>query len=65
MPTSSDSLKKVLSAAESKSSRLNNVRKAVEGLTNIPSKTRSTAGDNSNVNPMNGPIAGLHKALGK
>ena len=65
MPTPSDSLKKVLSAAGSKSPRLEGVRKSLEGLTNIPSKTRSTAGDNSNVNPINGPIAGLHKALGK
>ena len=28
-------------------------------------KTRSTAGDNSSVNPINGPIAGTHKDAGK
>ena len=61
----SEGLKKIISTDMSKSPRLEGVRKAVEGYANMPSKTRSSAGDNSNVNPMNGPIAGTHKSVGK
>lgn len=60
-----DGIKKAISTDMSKSPRLEGVRKAVEGYANIPSKTRSTAGDISNVNPINGPIAGTHKSVGK
>jgi hypothetical protein len=61
----SEGLKKIISTEMSKSPRLEGVRKALEGYSNVSSKTRTTAGDNSNVNPMNGPIAGTHRRYGK